>query len=157
MGQHLGLVGSWAGWSCLRYHVRNVACVTGYHFSSFLPRVLLCRERLSQPVFMHNACHFICIHFVVTLFGSRPTSQFALVSFSFVHSDEKGAHWDYPCNYHLPDFFVSDDPEKRKNHYSFVGSCPVSAVFRHVPSTQKEHINIHSVVCVYCAQFSVRP
>ena len=86
MGQHLGLVGSWAGWSCLRYHVRNVACVTGYHFSSFLPRVLLCRERLSQPVFMHNACHFICIHFVVMLFGSRPTSQFALVSFSFVHS-----------------------------------------------------------------------
>ena len=28
--------------------------------------------------------------------------------------------------------------EKRKNHYSFVASCPVSAVFRHVRSTQKE-------------------
>ena len=28
--------------------------------------------------------------------------------------------------------------DKRKNQYSFVGSCLVSTVFRHVRSTQKE-------------------
>ena len=33
--------------------------------------------------------------------------------------------------------------EKRKNHYGFVCLCPVSTVSRHVPSTQKEYVNIH--------------
>ena len=37
---------------------------------------------------------------------------------------------------------VRDDP-REENHCSFVGSCPVSTVSRHVPSTQKEHTNIH--------------
>ena len=36
--------------------------------------------------------------------------------------------------------------EKRKNHYSFVGSCLVPSVFRHVRSTLKERINSHKVV-----------
>ena len=31
-----------------------------------------------------------------------------------------------------------NDPMKRNIHQSFVGSCPVSAVFRHIRSTQKE-------------------
>ena len=35
--------------------------------------------------------------------------------------------------------------EKRNNHYSFVGSCQVSTVFRHVRSPLKEHINNHRV------------
>ena len=42
---------------------------------------------------------------------------------------KRRAHGDYPCNQHLPDFFVSDEPEKRKNHYSFADSCLVSTVF----------------------------
>ena len=33
----------------------------------------------------------------------------------------------------------------RKNHHSFVGSCPVWTVFRHVRSTQKEQFNNHMV------------
>ena len=39
--------------------------------------------------------------------------------------------------------FVRDNPEKRKNHCSFVGSCPVSTASRHVWFTQKENINIY--------------
>ena len=35
--------------------------------------------------------------------------------------------------------------EKRKNHSSFVGSCLVSTVSRHVRYPQKEHINNHKV------------
>ena len=35
--------------------------------------------------------------------------------------------------------------ENRKNHHSFVGSCLVSTVSRHVRSTQKEHINDRKV------------
>ena len=38
--------------------------------------------------------------------------------------------------------------EKRKNHYSFVASCPESAVFRHVRSIQKEQFNNHRGVSV---------
>ena len=33
--------------------------------------------------------------------------------------------------------------KKRKTHYSFVGSCPVSTVLRHVRFTQKEQFNNH--------------
>ena len=44
--------------------------------------------------------------------------------------------------------------EKRKNHYSFVGSCLVSTVSRHVRSTQKEQFHNHKVVaeCVVVMQ-----
>ena len=52
--------------------------------------------------------------------------------------DDKRELIETPCKHPLPGFLVSDDPETRKNHYSFVGFCPVSAVFRHVRSTQKE-------------------
>ena len=36
--------------------------------------------------------------------------------------------------------------EKRKNHCSFVGSCLVSTVSRHVRLTEKEHTHNHKVV-----------
>ena len=36
---------------------------------------------------------------------------------------------------------LSETIQKKKNHCSFVGSCLVSTVFRHVWSTQKEQLN----------------
>ena len=36
-----------------------------------------------------------------------------------VFCDEKGVHWGYPCNHHLPDPFVRVIQEKRKNQCSF--------------------------------------
>ena len=67
------------------------------------------------------------------------THEMSLVCFV----TKKGVHSDYPCNHRLPDPFVRDDPEKRKNHYSFVDSCLVSTVFRHEWSIQKEHFKNH--------------
>ena len=34
---------------------------------------------------------------------------------------EKGSHWDYPCNHHLPDPFVRDDPREEKESLHFCG------------------------------------
>ena len=42
--------------------------------------------------------------------------------------------------------FCQRRSKNRENHYSFVGSCQVSAVFRHVRSTQKEQFNYHIVL-----------
>ena len=68
-----------------------------------------------------------------------------------VHQDEKGSSlrlslllsssWP-PCQ--------RRSKKKRQNHYSFVGSCLVSSVFRHVRSTQKEQFNNHKVR-LHCA------
>ena len=51
-------------------------------------------------------------------------------------------------SYH-PDLLVRDDPREKKNHFSFVGSCLVSTVSRHVRSTQKEHIHNHMECEIY--------
>ena len=79
-------------------------------------------------------------HFVLMPVGTRPTSQFSLLRCHWcaLRRKKSSSFEDYPCNHHLPDPLSETIQEKRKNHYSFVGSCPVSIVFRHVRSTQKE-------------------
>ena len=42
--------------------------------------------------------------------------------------------------------FCQRRSKNRENHHSFVCSCQVSALFRHVRSTQKEQLNNHIVL-----------
>ena len=63
---------------------------------------------------------------------------------------KKGFHSDYPCYHHLADL-LSVSIQKRKNHHSFVGSCPVSLLYsRHVRFTPKEQNDNQNVVAERC-------
>ena len=115
-------------------------------FLSFLPLVLCCVVLMWATVTARlQSCekHFVLMPVWLKAIQSVCTLEMSFVCFV----TEKGVHWDYPWNHHLPNPFVTDDPKRRERiNTVFVESCPVSTVSLHVRSTQKEQKHIHKVV-----------
>ena len=59
-------------------------------FRHFCHLSCFCSEKLSQSVFMQEACRYICIAFRSDVVRLKANQSVCTRGFSFVHSDEKG-------------------------------------------------------------------